>query len=401
MTPPQPIRVLAAVGPGDVVMAYEDWKSGASTLSETSIPFSILEFEALESRGIAYWAVSMHPRRAVVERGGNRVENRPRSEGPPAGGWRYHVQLLRYAVSLLGSARRFGATHAVVDTGTTHWFALALFRLFGIEVVPNFHNVYWPQGYPPRGMVKRMVLALDGWFFRLGVRTAMGCSAECGHQVAQISGGRTRFCEYRAQFLPGDFEALPPPRWSRPLRVLFAGRVEVNKGALDLVSIAQQLEREHPAAFVFDVCGAGGADEALARRVAEHRLEGSIVLHGKLRRPELLAVYGRSHVVIVPTRSDFCEGLPMVSAEAVLARRPVVTSRLSNALEALSGAVLETQPDDPASYAAQLARLLQDPALYESLVQGTAGVGRQFTDPRRGVGMALLECLRPPGREGA
>ena len=60
----------------------------------------------------------------------------------------------------------------------------------------------------------------------------------------------------------------------------------------------------------------GGALEGLKRAIADEDLRDEVIVHGKLKRPELLAVYGRSHVVLVPTRSTFCEGMPMVAAEA-------------------------------------------------------------------------------------
>jgi len=36
----RPIRVLNAIGPGDVVAAFKDWKGSVRTVSETSITYS-------------------------------------------------------------------------------------------------------------------------------------------------------------------------------------------------------------------------------------------------------------------------------------------------------------------------------------------------------------------------
>ena len=44
---------------------------------------------------------------------------------------------------------------------------------------------------------------------------------------------------------------------------------------------------------------------------------------------DLQEVYARSHVSIVPTRSDYREGFAMTAAEAILAGRPVSPAPLS------------------------------------------------------------------------
>jgi glycogen synthase len=389
----QPMRVLSAIGPGDVVAAFRDWQGHVRTLSETSITFSSQEFEFFKRHGIAFWAISSAPKAALLVDGENRIENRPRVTTKPVSGLAFHAMQLLYALSLWASALRFRATHAVVDSGTTHWFALVLFKLVGIEVHPNFHNVYWPVGYEPQGAVKRAVLRLDGLAFRHIARRVLGVSPECGRQVNLLSGGVTEFFDYRAQFAGSDFAVLPRPVLATPMRIVFAGRVEENKGVFDILTMCELLAARRPGAFLFDICGTGGASVELAAQIATRGLAGSVTLHGKLIRPELLKVYGASHLVIVPTRSTFCEGLPMVCAEAVIAGRPVLTSRLSNALDALRGALVEAHEDDPADYADKIEALAADPARYAELVRNTASVSGQFMSPEFGLTAALERCL--------
>ena len=387
------MRVLSAIGPGDVVAAFRDWQGSVRTVSETSITFSSQEFEFFKRHGIAFWAVSSAPNAMLVVDGENRIENRPRVTTQPVAGLAFHALQLLYALSLWVSALRFRATHAVVDSGTTHWFALVLFKLAGIEVHPNFHNVYWPVGYEPQCAVKRAVLRLDGLAFRHCARRVLGVAPECGRQANVLSGGVTQFFDYRAQFASSDFAALPRPVLGTPMRIVFAGRVEENKGVFDILTICERLAARQPGRFVFDICGAGGASAALAAQVASRGLGASVMLHGKLIRPDLLKVYGQSHLVIVPTRSTFCEGLPMVCAEAVIAGRPVLTSRLSNALDALRGALVEAREDDPADYADKIEALAADPARYAELVRCTALVSGQFMNPEFGLTTALERCL--------
>ena len=397
MTAParRPVRVLTALGPGDVVAAHDDWCNGVRTVTETSLTFSGQEFDAFAALGVPYWAISSHDRATIKEDGANRIENRPRTARGPVAGLAFHAMQARYAFSLLRSARAFRATHALVDSGTTHWFLLFAFRVSGIAVVPNFHNVQWPSGFPPRRLVHRMLVGLDRLFFSACVRDALGVSPECGRQIAWLSGGRTRFRDYRAQFGQDDFATLPPPQLDAgPVRIMFAGRVERNKGVFDLLEMCRRLSADADRRFEFEVCGGGSAYEELQAAVLVSGVADRFRLHGKLVRPRLLEVYGRSHLVIVPTRSDFCEGLPMVCAEAILAGRPVITSRVSNALEALQGAVVEADVDDVDDYVRQIRAVVADPARYRSLVGGTRSVAAQFFDRSRGLQAAIEDCLR-------
>jgi len=176
---------------------------------------------------------------------------------------------------------------------------------------------------------------------------------------------------------------------------MFAGRLERNKGVFDLLEICRRLSADADRRFEFEVCGGGSAYEELQAAVLVSGVADRFRLHGKLVRPRLLEVYGRSHLVIVPTRSDFCEGLPMVCAEAILAGRPVITSRVSNALEALHGAVVEAAVNDVDDYVRQIRAVVADPARYRALIGGTRRVGAQFFDRSRGLQAAIEDCLRP------
>lgn len=390
------MRVLSAIGPGDVVGAFRDWQGQVRTLSETSITFSSQEFEFFKRHGIAFWAISSAPTAALLIDGENRIENRPRAVATPGSALSYHFTQLRYAVSLFASAVRFRATHAVVDSGTTHWFALLPLRLAGIEVVPNFHNTYWPAGHRPQGLAKRAVLGLDKLFFRLGVRAALGVSPECGRQVEELSSGVSRYFDYRAQFHAGEFLQVPRPAPpGKQVRVMFAGRVEESKGVFDLLEACKLLIRDRDHDFVFEVCGHGSAFDALADAVQAQHLEDRFVLRGKLGRTDLLAAYGRSHVVVVPTRSNFIEGLAMVCAEAMLAGRPVVTSKLVPALELMHGCALEAREEDPADYARQIRAVVSYPDRYAAMVAAASACSVQFVDGAIGLEAVMAKCLCP------
>lgn len=271
---------------------------------------------------------------------------------------------------------------------------LTLFRMAGIHVVTNLHNTLWPAGFPPSSTSRRALSRLDGWFWRRWSFAALGCSPECERQVQMVTGRAIDFFQYRAQFDPAHFAGIPAPRHAdRPFRVLFAGRCEAYKGVFDLLDIAELVRGRVPGGVLFELCGSGSAEHDLRAAIQSRALGDLVRFHGALKRPELLQCYARSHVVIVPTKSGFVEGLAMVAAEAVLCGRPVLTSRVVPALEILRPACLEARVDDPQDYARLLVELSSDPDLYATLCAASSGVSQQFVDRSRGLTCALSRML--------
>src|SRR5690348_15526636 len=60
------LRVLYALGPGDVVEAYRHWRAGKEVESEMSVPFSAQFLDWCESTGATAHLVSWNTKREVV-----------------------------------------------------------------------------------------------------------------------------------------------------------------------------------------------------------------------------------------------------------------------------------------------------------------------------------------------
>jgi glycosyltransferase involved in cell wall biosynthesis len=212
-------------------------------------------------------------------------------------------------------------------------------------------------------------------------------SPECQRQIETIArAGNGPIFQFRAQYRPALFDAFPeaPAHDARPFRVLFVGRVERAKGVFDILEIAELLDREFPGQLQYDLCGTGSDLESLRAEIQQRGLGSLVRALGRVSREDLIGAYASSHVVIIPTRSTFVEGMPAVASEAVLAGRPLVTSRLSNALDVLDGAIVEAQPDSPQSYAHCLRLLLCDRALYADRCAACGPLRQQFYDRDRG-----------------
>jgi len=84
--------------------------------------------------------------------------------------------------------------------------------------------------------------------------------------------------------------------------------------------------------------------------------------------------------LVVPTRSSFVEGFNKVVVEAILAGRPVITSRVCPALLEVEAAAIEVEPDNALHYADAIETLMVDRDLFEQKVEATANLKQKFLD---------------------
>ena len=140
-------RILYAAGPGDVIQAHKHWIAGEQDPSRMSITYSSQFEDFCRNIDAEAYIVSYHNRKQIYREGALILEHRPKRI-PGATGILYHLREVLYALSLLATAVRFRANYVVVDSGSTHFFAMSLFRLAGIRVVVVLHNCLWPAGFP-------------------------------------------------------------------------------------------------------------------------------------------------------------------------------------------------------------------------------------------------------------
>lgn len=388
------MKLFAALGPGDIVGARRSHEAGEHVAGETSILFSEQLVQYCRAADIALLGIGTNPRSDKVTHGEITLEQSPKPLGKSTGVL-YHLGAILYAFKLAWRARRFRAVLAVIDSGTSHYFALVAFAFFRIPVAINFHNVLWPQGFRPNGLLQRLIFALDALFFRYQVVAITGCSPECHSQANQLAKRSLPYFEWRGQYRRSGFRPREHRQPHKPFKVAFAGRAEQSKGVLDIPLIAAAIEARKPGLVQFIVCGDGPALSLLREATASRGLQDVITIRGRLEREELLDVYAASDAVIVPTRGTFCEGLPLVCAEAVIAGLPIVTSRLSNALPVLGPAISPAEPEDVESFARAVEKIALDPKAYAALSEACTALAEQFFDRGNSYPAALdrLICL--------
>ena len=377
--------VLYVEGPGDIVSAFRSWRAGEAYKSETSVTYSSQVFDYCEERRISLLAISYNSARASVHDGAICVRNLPRRmlRLPKIG---YHLSLAWFAFRVFILAVIGRPRLVLITSGVLSWNAAWAISRLGFNVVPILHNSLWPEGFPP---LKTREL---GWWKAKYPPVTLAVSSAIKRQVSLVRGPSVdRTIEFRPSFNAEHFLPCTVQSHSqRFFRVIFVGRLEVDKGVYDLLDMAAALGKLNPGTFCFDICGTGSRAADLDREVKARELQCVVRLWGRLDRTALLQRYAQSHLCIVPTRSTFAEGFAQVVAESILLCRPVVTSSVVPASEPYRKAVVLAKTDDVQSYVDALLYLQADKKKYDDLAAACVELRASILD----MDMSLLSALR-------
>jgi glycosyltransferase involved in cell wall biosynthesis len=393
----RPLRIVYAAGPGDVIRTYRHWAQGQDDPTQLSMTYSGMFYESCRQNGDDAYVISSCSRKDEVRDKHFRIVHRatPFPTGP---GPLFYVGRTWAALRLIGSALSFRADVVVAACGEVSWITMRLLPMFGIPIVPSLHCVLWPP-YRSLTPLQRLLRHLRIPFFTRSAFCILSASEEITQQLAQIT---DRHHKPVHQFLPSyrrqQFDGIAPPPATRctDFRVLFAGRIERNKGVFHLLNIAKRFAASPTAgdsAISFDLCGDGSALAELRQQVQDAGLSDRFRLHGHCDRPTMRRHFESSHVVVVPTTGDFVEGFNQVVAEAVLAGRPVITSDVCPALNYVRDAVVQVPVDDERAYGDAILNLKRDDAFYEAKRNACFTAAEQFYDMNRSWMAALQSAL--------
>lgn len=386
------LKVFYTAGPGDAFRSFREWKAGGRDLVNSHVGYSRQMFEALTRHGAAARITCSFEGDETEMRYGNlAVVYRPDLSRGKAG-LQFHRSLYEKARQNMREAMDFDANIVIIsdDTIPGHYAPL---RRRGVMVVQALHTRLWREDRPP-SLMQRLRLRGYRRGYRHGRTPVLSCSDAVTAQVESIAGPRaTPISEFLPLYHPEHYGGLPAPDLAAPrLEIIFIGRIEADKGALDLIEIARRMFAEG-VDFRFHICGVGGASEAMQAAAAEQGLAERFVFHGWCDRDGLRAVMAKCHVSIVPTRGDFIEGFNHIVVESVLAGRPSVASGICPAVHYVGGAADIVQPGDLAGYADALSLLARDRNVLRGRIDACAGAGDRFLDEGNSFGAALDELF--------
>jgi glycosyltransferase involved in cell wall biosynthesis len=150
------------------------------------------------------------------------------------------------------------------------------------------------------------------------------------------------------------------PRQGEPGFLLVVGRLRIRKGVDVLLAALPELRRRHPGARLL-IAGDGEHRPVLERAVADRGLSGAVTFLGRASAGEVRRLLRGAVALVVPS---IYEGMPLVVLEAMEEGVPVVASRVSGIPEVVENGCTgwTVPPEDPASLAAALTEVLDDPA---------------------------------------
>jgi glycosyltransferase involved in cell wall biosynthesis len=168
--------------------------------------------------------------------------------------------------------------------------------------------------------------------------------------------------------------------------VLFAGRLEPEKGVYTLLDAWQQLADPIP----LRIAGEGSLLDALRDRIAREAIPG-VELLGVLSRDRLLEELSRARLLVFP--SEWYEGMPMILLEAMACGVPAVASRLGGMPEMIDEGRIGRlfHPGNAGDLAAKVSALWSDPE--QSLRLGAAARAEFETRYTRDANYAPLIAI--------
>ena len=226
--------------------------------------------------------------------------------------------------------------------------------------------------------------------------------AVLGHAGALLIGSRSFAEEVRENhgtpierftIVPGavDIERFTPGDDHKPLTLLYHGRVDRRKGALDMLDAVARL-KNRPRLII---SGIGPDVGAVAARVVELGLSDSVEQAGYVAYDEVPAVYKRADIFLSPT---YAEGFSNTILEAMASGLPVISCRAVGVVDCIRDGEngLLVEPGDVSALACAIERMLCDHGLRTRLrhqaledvrrLYSWHAVGRQI----RGVYQSLI-----------
>jgi glycosyltransferase involved in cell wall biosynthesis len=163
--------------------------------------------------------------------------------------------------------------------------------------------------------------------------------------------------------------------------ILYMGRVEEDKGVLDLFHAFRQLNPRPDLQLRF--VGNGSANNKLRQLVRQHRLQDRVEVLGPVEFESVFAHLKQATVVVTPSQSRFPEGFCKSAMEAFYVGTPVIAPNYGPFPYMVKHEEngLLYPPDDVAALTQALQRYLEEDGLRSRLEQGARRWGGIFMKP--------------------
>ena len=246
-----------------------------------------------------------------------------------------------------------------------HYRFIASFQGSDIMVAPDCDGTREALGYLVREAEK--VVGVSGTLINELTRLFPEAATKCSviHNTVDID------------FIRSVSNAAPASELD--IDVLFVGGLIPVKGPDLLVDAFHKVVQKRPGALLCLV-GTGYMEEELRDTIRDRGIEANVKFAGFVPHQELVNYYGRTKLIVMPSRS---EGFPHVAMEAAICGKPVVAFNVGGLAELVedgSTGIL-VPPTDSDALANAMLELLESPSLAQRMGDQGRRRGMQAFDP--------------------
>ncbi len=174
--------------------------------------------------------------------------------------------------------------------------------------------------------------------------------------------------------------------------ISYIGRLETNKGTIDLYNAFKQLKDKTNYELCF--AGSGIASPLLKRMIIKDHLKTKVHLLGEINRNEVAELLGKTWVAVSPTRKELSEGRCMAAIEALSSGVPLIAPEFGAFKYLVKNGTngLFYEPNSINDITNKL-KLMQHPEIRNKLAKGAAIDNNRFSTNLISYGEAVKICL--------
>jgi len=278
---------------------------------------------------------------------------------------------------LIALVERQRPTHLIISAPIVPLMRWGLAR--DIPVLPVFADSF--RGHGLRNQVRnaRLAYVLNDPRIRYVANHNLAAALEL-ERIGVVSSKILPY-DWPAVVSPKDNVAKSAPALDRDFRLIYVGQVSEAKGVGDLIHALAELETagKHCTLTIIGEV----QDESLQTLAQELGVGERVSFLGTQAHAEVRQAMRAHDAVVVPSRHEYPEGLPMTLYEGLCSRTPLIVSdHPMFALRIHAGEnALVFEAGSPGALAARVIELASDAALYESLSQNSESAADGYLCP--------------------
>ncbi|MBT0565475.1 glycosyltransferase family 4 protein [Williamsia sp. CHRR-6] len=279
--------------------------------------------------------------------------------------------------------------------------AIALAEFYDVPLVATIHATEagrhsgWVSG-----VINKQVHSVE-WWLAAEADALIACSTSMHDEVSRLFG--PDIAEIHTIHNGIDLSTWPFAQrrgGSQAPSLLYAGRLEYEKGIQDLIAALPRIRRDHPGTTL-TIAGDGTQEQWLRELTRKHRVARAVRFVGAVGHHQLVELMHGCDAIVLPSRY---EPFGIVALEAAATGAPLVTSTAGGLGEAVTDGItgLNFAPGDVAGLTAAVCGVVGDPtAAARRARQARARLTEEFSWPlvaerTAGVYLAAKRRIRHP-----